>query len=446
VNIVLVGLNHKTAPVKVRECLAPTAQAVPEMLVQALALPGLREALLVSTCNRVEVLAAADGAAGTVGAAEAAGTLTAWLAQGRTLAPQEIAESLYAHVDEDAVRHLFRVASSLDSLVVGEPQILGQIKEAFRTAVEAGATGAVLNRLMHKTFQVAKRVRSETAIGGAAVSVSYAAVELARKIFDDLAGLKALLIGAGEMAELAAEHLLAQGVGEVMVANRTLARAVELAGRLARGGKPGGAFGLDELARVLPAVDIVISSTGATEPVITHALARSALKARRGRPLFFIDIAVPRDVEPSVGELDGCFLYDIDDLGQVVESNRQGRAKEAHAAEAIVAEEVVKFSAWLKSLAVVPTIAELTAKAEAIRTAEVARTLKDLGNTPQTEAEAEALERLTRALVKKLLHDPILFLREQAHRSPESQQSHTALVRRMFKLGEEPGSGEGREE
>jgi glutamyl-tRNA reductase len=349
-------------------------------------------------------------------------------------------------VDEDAVRHLVRVASSLDSLVVGEPQILGQIKEAFRTAVEAGATGAVLNRLMHKTFQVAKRVRSETAIGGAAVSVSYAAVELARKIFDDLAGLKALLIGAGEMAELAAEHLLAQGVGEVMVANRTLARAVELAGRLARGGKPGGAFGLDELARVLPAVDIVISSTGATEPVITHALARSALKARRGRPLFFIDIAVPRDVEPSVGELDGCFLYDIDDLGQVVESNRQGRAKEAHAAEAIVAEEVVKFSAWLKSLAVVPTIAELTAKAEAIRTAEVARTLKDLGNTPQTEAEAEALERLTRALVKKLLHDPILFLREQAHRSPESQQSHTALVRRMFKLGEEPGSGEGREE
>lgn len=446
-NIVLVGLNHKTAPVKVRECLAPTAQAVGETLEQARALPGVREALLVSTCNRVEVLAAADGAAGAAGVGAA---LAAWLAQGRGLAPEEITRSLYTHADDEAVRHLFRVASSLDSLVVGEPQILGQIKEAYRQAVETGSTGAVLNRLMHKTFQVAKRVRSETAIGGAAVSVSYAAVELARKIFDDLAGLKALLIGAGEMAELAAEHLLAQGVREVMVANRTLARAVDLAGRLAHGGKPGGAFGLEDLPQVLPAVDIVISSTGATEPVITYALARRALKARRGRPLFFIDIAVPRDVEPIVGELDGCFLYDIDDLGQVVEANRSSRAKEAQAAESIVAEEVVKFSAWLKSLAVVPTIAELTAKAEAIRAAEVARTLKDLGTTPRSEAEAEAeadaLERLTRALVKKLLHDPILFLREQAHRSPESQQSHTALVRRMFKLGEEPHDGEGREE
>jgi glutamyl-tRNA reductase len=440
VNIVLVGLNHKTAPVKVRECLAPAGQNVGDILAQILALPGVREALLISTCNRVEVLAADDGAVGTAAA------LSVWLAQGRFLPPEGIIRSLYSHAADEAVRHLFRVASSLDSLVVGEPQILGQIKEAYRTAVKAQATGAVLNRLLHKTFHVAKRVHSETAIGGAAVSISYAAVELARKIFDELAGLKALLIGAGEMAKLAAEHLLAQGVREVMVANRTLARAVELAGRLARGGKPGGAFGLEDLPQVLPEVDIVISSTGAIEPIITYAIARRALKARRGRPLFFIDIAVPRDVEPIVGDLDGCFLYDIDDLSQVVEANRSTRAKEAQAAEVIVAEEVGKFSAWLKSLAVVPTIAELTAKAETIRATEVARTLKNMGTSHRTEAEVEALERLTKTLMKKLLHDPILFLREQTHRSQESQQSHTALVRRMFRLGENSQGGQDQEE
>ncbi len=429
-NIVLVGLNHKTAPVAVRECLAPGAQDLPGMLAQTLALPGAQEALLLYTCNRVEALVAAED--GEL----AARALARWLSQGRSQSPQIIEQCLYRHSDEDAVRHLFRVASSLDSLVVGEPQILGQIKEAYRAASQAGATGAVLNRLLHKTFQVAKRVRSETAIGGAAVSVSYAAVELARKIFDDLAGLKALLIGAGEMAELAAEHLLAQGVREVMVANRTLANAVDLAGRLARSGKPGGAFELEELPRVLSTVDIVISSTGSPEPVITHELARRALKTRRGRPLFFIDIAVPRDIEPAVGELDGCFVYDMDDLAQVVQTNRASRSVEAQAAEAIVAEEVVKFSAWLKSLAMVPTIAELTVKAEAIRTAEVARTLKDLNGAGEGQDVAEALDRLTRSLVKKLLHDPILFLRDQAHRSEESQRSHTALVRRLFKLSD----------
>jgi glutamyl-tRNA reductase len=262
-------------------------------------------------------------------------------------------------------------------------------------------------------------------------------VELARKIFDDLTRLKALLIGAGEMAELAAEHLLTHGVREVMVANRTLASAVELAGRLARQGRAGGAFSLEDLPQILSEVDIVISSTASPQPVISYDLAKRALRQRRGRPLFFIDIAVPRDVEQRVGELDGCFLYDIDDLGQVVQANRASRSNEARAAEAIVAEEVVKFMAWLKSLAVVPTIAELTAKAEAIRMAELGRTLKDLnGLAPQ---QTEALERMTQALVKKLLHDPILFLREQAHRSQESQQAHTALVRRLFKLSQENG-------
>ncbi|MFZ5587105.1 MAG: glutamyl-tRNA reductase [Thermodesulfobacteriota bacterium] len=425
-NLVLLGINHKTAPVQLRECLAPAAEDLPAMLHQVMALTGVREAMILSTCNRVEVLAAAeDGQA-------AAAPLSAWLSRGRAVEPRQFRAALYLHQDQEAVRHLFRVAASLDSLVVGEPQILGQIKDAYRTAALAGTTRTVLNRLLHKTFQVAKRVRTETRIGGAAVSVSYAAVELAKKIFDDLAGLKALLVGAGEMAELAAEHLLAGGVKGILVANRTLARAVELSTRL--GG--GGAYGLDDLDQALMQADIVITSTGASAAVVTAEMARRALRQRRGRPLFFIDIAVPRDVEPAVAELDGAYVYDIDDLIQVVEKNRQARAGEARQAEAIVAEEVVKFSAWLSSLSVVPTIAELSAKAEDIRQAEVARTLKDLGLAEGDGETAAAVDRLTRSLVKKLLHDPIMFLRQQGHKSPESQRQQLALVRRVFNLEE----------
>lgn len=430
--LVLVGINHKTAPVELRECLAPGAETLPERLGECLALPGLSEALLISTCNRVEVLAVAEDGA------EAARALRGWLGQGRGVDPAALKQAIYSHQDQEAVRHLFRVAASLDSLVLGEPQILGQIKEAYRAAADAGATRTVLNRLLHKTFQVAKRVRTETRIGGSAVSVSYAAVELAKKIFDELTGLTALLVGAGEMAELAAEHLLSGGVKTVLVANRTLARAVELSTRL--GG--GGAYALEDLPQALALADIVVSSTGASAAVITPELTRRIFKQRRGRPLFFIDIAVPRDVDPAVGELDGAYVYDIDDLTQVVEANRQNRAGEALAAEAIVAEEVVKFSAWLSSLGLVPTIAQLSAKAEEIRAAELARTLHDLGLDLGDEPAAAAIDRLTRALVKKLLHDPIMFLREQGHRSPQVQSQHLALVRRIFNLpegGGEPG-------
>ncbi|MFH1060224.1 MAG: glutamyl-tRNA reductase [Pseudomonadota bacterium] len=425
-NLVLLGINHKTAPVGLRECLAPAAEDLPARLHQVLGLDGVREAMILATCNRVEVLAVADQGPAV---AEA---LAAWLAQGRALDRRQLDAALYQHQDQDAVRHLYRVASSLDSLVVGEPQILGQIKDAYRSAALAGTTRTVLNRLLHKTFQVAKRVRTETRIGGAAVSVSYAAVELAKKIFDDLAGLRALLIGAGEMAELAAEHLLASGVKGILVANRTLARAMELSARL--GG--GAAYGLENLDQALLQADIVITSTGASAAVVSLEMARRALKQRRGRPLFFIDIAVPRDVEPAVAELDGAFVYDIDDLTQVVEKNRQARAGEAKQAEAIVAEEVVKFAAWLGSLSVVPTIAELSAKAEDLRQAEVARTLKDLGLAEGEGETAAAVDRLTRSLVKKLLHDPIMFLRQQGHKSPESQRQQLALVRRVFHLGE----------
>jgi glutamyl-tRNA reductase len=429
VNLLLIGLNHKTAPVEVRECLAPPPEELPAALRRIMALEGVREAMLVSTCNRVEVLAACEG-----DPQRCAEEISRWLCTGRGLAPEQVEPCLYHHQDREAVRHLFRVASSLDSLVVGEPQILGQIKQAFRAAAEAGATHTVLNRLLHKTFQVAKRVRSETDIGGAAVSISYAAVELARKIFDDLSGLTALLVGAGEMAELAAEHLLGHGVSRLLVANRTLERALELARGLGRG--RGEAHPLEDLAELLPRADIVITSTGSPRPILGPETVRPALRARRGRPVFFIDIAVPRDVDPAVGQIDGCFLYDIDDLAQVVEANRAARRQAARQAEGIVAEEVVKFEQWLRSLEVVPTISALVHKAEDIRRAELARTLRQLG--PLSPEQQTALDNLTRALVKKLLHDPIMFLKASAHdKSPETKRSHLALVRRIFRLGED---------
>ncbi len=428
-NLVLVGLNHRTAPVEVRECLAPSPEAAGSMLAEVLAIPGVREALLVSTCNRVELLAAAEDA-GAAGA-----DIAGWLAAGRRVPEEAVRGALYVHAGEEAVRHLFRVAASLDSMVLGEPQILGQIKEAYRAAAEAGATRTVLNRLLHKTFQVAKKVRTETNIGGAAVSISFAAVELAKKIFDQLEGLSVLLVGAGEMAELAAEHLVGGGVSRLLVANRTLERAVELKERLG-GGLAGGAHSLGDLGVVLGEVDIVITSTGSPEPVITYELARNALKRRRGRPVFMIDIAVPRDVEPAVAQVDGCFVYDIDDLTEVVEQNRAARQDEAARAEGIVAEEVVKFNRWLASLEVVPTIAELTGKAEELRAAEVARTLHDLGRLEP--GQAEAIDRLTRALVKKLLHDPIMFLKDGAHKkSDDTRRQQLALARRIFALGED---------
>ena len=428
-NLVLLGINHKTASVAVRECLAPPPELVPELLSDIKNITSIRETIMLATCNRVEVLAAARNPS------EALKGIRDWFTQGRSRPPGEVEGALYSYQDESVVRHLFRVAASLDSLVLGEPQILGQIKDAYRLAADQGYTGAVLNRLMHKTFQVAKRVRTETSMGGGAVSVSSAAVELAGKIFDPLSERSALMIGAGEMAELAAEHLIGHGLKKVNVANRTVARALELAQRL--GG--GRAYSLDDLPEVLSEVDIVISSTGSTEPVITVDLAKKALKIRRGRSLFFIDIAVPRDVDPAVAGLDGCFVYDIDDLSEVVEANRKSRQKEAQAAERIVAEEVAKFNRWLNSLAVSPIIAELSAKAEKLRQNELARSLKELG--PLTDQQTQALEKLTRSLVKKLHHDPIMFIKEQSHvKSEETQRSQLALVRRIFNMEDDSDS------
>ena len=325
--IVLIGMNHKTAPVEIRERLQLACGGDGLALAELLGIPEVREVLVLSTCNRVEVLArVADGEA-------VVERLKEFIYRQGNLEAAELIRCLYVHWDREAVRHLFRVAASLDSLIMGEPQILGQVKEAYRRAVDHRATGVLLNRLVHHALRTAKRVRTETGIAGNAVSVSYAAVELAKKIFGGLHGKTILLIGAGEMSELVARHLLRQGVERILIANRTYDRAEEMA--TAFQGTP---VAFDRLSEVLPEVDIVIASTGAPGYVVTVEMVAAALRRRRNRLLFLIDIAVPRDIDPAAGEIDNVYLYNIDHLQDVVDANRETRRAEAAKAEGIVAE------------------------------------------------------------------------------------------------------------
>jgi glutamyl-tRNA reductase len=420
--IVLIGLNHKTAPVEIREKFASVCVDGTDPLEQIGKLPQVKEAFFISTCNRMEVLfttSALDQGMGQVVRHLAA----IYGKTGAALKPY-----LYIYLDHEAVKHLFRVACSLDSMVVGEPQILGQIKKAYGDAVEAKTSGVILNRLLHRAFSVAKRVRTETQIGSSAVSISYAAVQLAKKIFYDLQGKKAMLVGAGEMAELAAEHLLGQGVDEIVVANRTLDRAMALAKRF-----KGTTIALEELAQELNRVDIIISSTGSPEPVISAQQVRTQMRARRNRPLFFIDIAVPRDIDPEVNRIDNVYLYNIDDLQNIVEINRTQRQKEATRAEHIIEAEALKFEGWLRTLEVVPTIVSLRRKAEEIRQTEILRTYGEFHSLP--EEQMEAIEVLTQSIVNKLLHDPILFLKRTSAR--DRKDFYLDITHRLFSLDEE---------
>jgi glutamyl-tRNA reductase len=418
-NLVLLGLNHKTAPLALREKLAGCLADLDAAYRGLKDPPELLEFILFSTCNRVEALCASLDPEGTVG------QLRAFFSGQGEIVPSELEAALYVHRDRDAVLHLFRVASSLDSLVVGEPQILGQIKEAYRQAVTRRSTGPILNRLLHKTFSVAKRVRRETGIGDHAVSISYAAVTLGRKIFGSLAGKTAVLVGAGEMAELALEHLKSDGVGRIIIANRTLERGLELAQRFG-----GEAVSLEELAEQLLHGDIIISSTGSPGHLLTKEQVKGVMRRRKHRPLFFIDIAVPRDLDPGINDLDNVYLYNIDDLKEVVEFNQKRRQQEAVKAERLVAQETLKFLDWLETLAVFPTIISLKEKADRICEAELDKTLKHLG--PLTGEQRQALEVLTRSITQKLLHDPIAFLKgEQRHTRPLKDLD---LVRRVFNL------------
>lgn len=418
-NLILVGMNHKTAPVELREKLCSLMPGFEETYRRLQALPGIQEVLCYNTCNRVEVVCLTEDAETAVR------EIKTFFAEAPEVSAEALDTALYCYHDADAVRHLFRVAASLDALVVGEPQILGQVKEAYRQATQNRATGAVLNRLLHKTFSVAKKVRTETGIGDHAVSVSYAAVSLGKKIFGDLTGKTALLIGAGEMAELALEHLQRQGVARFIIANRTLERGVKLAQRF--GGR---AVSLDELAEQLLAADILISSTGSDSYLLTAEHVKAAMKRRKQRPLFLIDIAVPRDLDPAINELDNVYLYNIDDLREVVEHNVERRQEEAVKAERLVAQETLKFMDWLASLAVFPTIISLREKASAICQAEIKKSLAHLG--PLSQEQQQALDVLAQSIANKLLHDPIMYLKDNHHRKRSRQELD--LIRRIFNL------------
>jgi glutamyl-tRNA reductase len=426
-NLVLVGVNHKTAPVEFREKLCSLVPEDGETYRRLQALPEIQEVLYYNTCNRVEVICVTDDAQAAVQ------QLKSFFAQAPEIPAADLDASLYIHLDGEAVQHLFRVAASLDALVVGEPQILGQVKEAYRQATRNRATGAVLNRLLHKTFSVAKKVRTETGIGDYALSVSYAAVSLGKKIFGDLTGKTALLVGAGEMAELALEHLKRQGVTKFIIANRTLERGVKLAQRFG-----GAAVTLAELEEQLLTADILISSTGSDTYLLTHGQIKAVMRRRKQRPLFLIDIAVPRDLDPAINDLDNVYLYNIDDLKEVVELNVERRKEEAVKAERLVAEETLKFMDWLATLAVFPTIISLREKALAICQAEMRKSLSQMG--PLSQEQQQALEVLTQSIASKLLHDPIIFLKNNHHRKRSRQELD--LIRRLFNL--DPDRSEGR--
>jgi glutamyl-tRNA reductase len=414
------GLSHRNAPVELREQLAVDEDKLRELLGDISGAGVVREAIILSTCNRVEVYAVADVPG------EARTTTFRQLCRHRGVEPASVEAALYTYAEGDAVRHAFRVASSLDSMVIGEPQILGQVKDAFALAQSCESVGPALHSLFTQAFAVAKKVRTETEIARHAVSVSFAAVELAKKIFGGLEGKAVLLVGAGKMSELAARHLVEQGVFPVYVTNRTWARAQEMARALS-----GTAVPFDELPTGLGAVDIVITSTGAPEPVIRREMVQRVMHGRRGRPLFFIDIAVPRDVEGAVDALDDVYCYDIDDLKQVVDANLRERGREAHRAEALVDREVAKFLAKQGDVEVIPTIVSLRERLEAIRTGEVKRTLARLpAATPETR---EAIEAMSTAIVNKILHAPITKLRESSRAG--SPRSWLELVHELFGLG-----------
>ncbi len=421
--IMVVGINHVSAPVNLREQLAFSAVQCEAALARLKQSAALREILILSTCNRVEFLLS------TSWPDEALDTVINCLSETKSMDRRAFESAVYIHRGDEAVRHAFRVASSLDSMIVGEPQILGQLKDAYRIAVNSKATGVILNRLMHKAFSTAKRVRSETGIGDRAVSISYAAVELAKKIFGNLNDKTVLLVGAGEMAELAVEHLHRhRASGSLFVANRTFGVGVELAHRFS-----GTAIRFEEITQTLTSADIIISSTGSPDYVIDYASVRPAMRKRRNRPLFFIDIAVPRDIDPEINRLENAFVYDIDDLQGVIDENINSRHNESIKADRIIDEAVLRFRQWQNSLDVVPTIKEIRAKLHAIAEAELARTLQSMQNlSPEDEA---ALLKMIEAIVNKSLHDPTIFLKNPGTHRDKSL--YIDMVRKIFNIEEE---------
>jgi glutamyl-tRNA reductase len=421
VKLVLLGMNHRTAPLDVRERLAVED---PQPVLQKLARSDeVDEAVLLSTCNRIEIVVLTRD----VDAARL--RLRSFFRRELSDSAYDVGEAaldraLYEHRDSDAMRHVLRVASALDSMVVGEPQILGQTKDAYRSAVECGASGPILDRLYQRAFATAKRVRTETRVAERPVSVARVAVNLARQIFEDFSDKRALLVGAGEMIELALKSLREAGLCSVRVANRTAERAAELA--VAYGAS---AHGLDELPRLLAESDVVLTSIAVDRPILTESLMRSALDSRRGRPIFVIDIGVPRNADPAIDSFDEVYRYDIDDLVSVADENAEERRREQAHAEAIVTEEQQRFDGWFAALRAVPTIKHLRARVEEIRSAEIERVLPRL---TLDEAGREAVEALTKSIVNKVLHAPLSKLREEAER--EEGVAVLEITRLLFGL------------
>jgi len=416
--LIIVGVNHRTAPVAVRERLGFRPDELAPTLMRLTGVEGVREAVIVSTCNRVEVIASVDEAL-----PQATEAIGGFLAADRNVAPADLAPHLFAHCGRDALRHLFRVTSSLDSMVVGEPQILGQVKEHYEEASQAGTSGAVLHKMFHRAFAVAKRVRTETGIAGKAVSVASVAVDMARTIFESLNDKTAMLIGAGEMSELAARHLRAQGISGIIVTTRTFEHAVEVAREF--GGMP---VPFDRLVEYLRLADVVIGSTSVNEYVVTPTLVQEVLRARRQRPMFFIDMGVPRNFDPAINALANVYLYDIDDLGVAVAGNVDDRERESVRAQAIVEEEVERTWRWFGALEVVPTIVAIREKVEAIRQRELEKALLSLKD--QAPRHRALLDALTSSIVNKILHAPISSLK-----SPDAEaRDLLASARRLFDL------------
>ena len=413
--LALVGLSHKTAPVEIRERLAFSNDALRSALTSLVDRRRVNEAMILSTCNRVEVVAESPDDR----------LIRDFICEFHQISHDSVSTHLYSYRNVEAIRHVFRVTASLDSMVIGEPQILGQVKEAFRIAMDAGTVGMHLSALMNRAFAVAKKVRSETGISQSAVSVSYAAVELARKIFGDLSGKTVMIIGASKMGELAAKHLRRAGASSVLVTNRTFERAVELAKVF-----EGAAVPFEHFTDHMTGADIVITSTGAPHFIIGRSLAEQVIHRRKNKPIFFIDIAVPRDIDPAVNQIDNAFLYDIDDLQQVIDANLKERFKEAMRAEQIVDDEVEAFCLKMQTRDVVPTIVQLRDSLEKVRRDEIERNrrhLKDL--SPEQQA---AVDQITKSIVNKILHPPIEQLKQMAH---DPQGADLAdLIRKIFNV------------
>ena len=419
VNLILVGVNHKTTPVEIREKLAFTKGKIEESVDLIFKFPDIIEHTILSTCNRVEIYARANCQDSAIN------SIKQFICDFHGLSYLELEDHFYSYHNEDAVEHLFRVSSSLDSMVLGEAQILGQVKDAYSLAKDLRSTGLVLNQLFERAFSIAKKVRDETGIAERSVSISSAAVELAQKIFDDLENRTVMLVGTGEMAELAAKHLISYAVKTVYVTSRTYAHAVNLARSL-----NGSALGFDDFKNELYRADIVITSTSAPNFIIKKYMVEQAIQGRKNKPIFFIDIAVPRDIEPDINSLENVYLYDIDDLQIVVSANMKEREKEAENAMSFINQEVTRFNNWIGSLDAIPTIVEIRNNAETIRNGELEKALKKIDNL--SEQDKETLRLMSSSMVNKILHKPTIKLKEKT----QSEDGHIYLkaIRHLFHL------------